>query len=343
MAEAPEAEHRDGGLRVEAPLHAGLHYHVLSHLDLGRDSASIYQPRPVVPSWVAALSAAYRHSPERLGLQFVPLWTADLEALDGGLGTGPMAAAMRVALDAERPAVESARALDDRAARRQRFEAEVRPDLQRARAWLYGGSAPPLRILDVPALGAHGRAMAVRGGRVVAVSLAEPSEHIFCQILHEETHPVSDPTVARSGGRRDTRAGSAGYEAHAALERAAVLKGAEAVAAATPGRADAYARWCARYGITLPHPAPTPPHPAPAPPRRPAQVACAAWALGLLSPLAASLAAASWWVGVATSLFCLWVWHRSPVDRALPPRWRRWAALSLGALPLALTVAAVLP
>ncbi|MEZ4435894.1 MAG: hypothetical protein R3F65_26145 [bacterium] len=31
-------------MRITRPFHAWLHYHVLSHLDLGRDGGSLYDP-----------------------------------------------------------------------------------------------------------------------------------------------------------------------------------------------------------------------------------------------------------------------------------------------------------
>lgn len=237
-------------ITVERPLHAALLFHVLSHLDLGRDAASIYDPRRPTPPWLAPLRAAYRADPQRLRVHFLAHWTADLETLDAALGPGKLADALRVALRAERATVEAALARDDAAARRARFESEVAPALIRCRDALHAGAAPPLRVLDVPALGPHGRGLGLPRERVVAVSLAPPSDHVFCQVLHEEVHPITDPRVQaawRGEKVRDTRAGSAGHALHAALERAALDEGADVIAACAPEFEDAYARWCARF------------------------------------------------------------------------------------------------
>lgn len=237
-------------ITVERPLHAALLFHVLSHLDLGRDAASLYDPRRPKPPWLEPLRAAYRADPQRLRVHFLAHWTADLATLDAALGPGKLADALRVALRAERAAVEAALARDDAAARRARFEAEVAPALTRCRDALHAGAAPPLRVLDVPALGPHGRGLGLPRERVVAVSLAPPSDHVFCQVLHEEVHPITDPRVQaawRGERTRDTRAGSAGHALHAALEAAALDEGADVIAACAPEFVEAYARWCARF------------------------------------------------------------------------------------------------
>ena len=85
------------------------------------------------------------------------------------------------------------------------------------------------------------------------MSLAEPAEHVLCQVLHEETHVVTDPIVCAQwpadGPARDTAVGSAGYERHRALETAAVEVGEAVIAARAPRWLDAYRRWRGRYGV----------------------------------------------------------------------------------------------
>lgn len=110
---------------------------------------------------------------------------------------------------------------------------------------------PPLKVLDVPAMGRSGRAVG-RERRLIAVSLAEPWEHVLCQIFHEETHIASDPAVMRSRRHeapRDTHAGTAGHALHAALEAAAVNLGEQLIRKRAPELRGAYQRWRARYGM----------------------------------------------------------------------------------------------
>jgi hypothetical protein len=85
--------------------------------------------------------------------------------------------------------------------------------------------APPLVVVDAPALGAAGRATTVGDERVVAVSFAQPLAHVLMQVLHEEVHPITDPLVMAELGDvdRDTHADGAGFGVHQALEQTAVM------------------------------------------------------------------------------------------------------------------------
>lgn len=251
-----------GWVRVGRHLSATLAYHVLSHLDLGRDAASLHAPgRPRRP-WAAPLRAAYGAAPGRTALQFVGLYGWTVDELVARLGEGRLAtledpAGRRLcelfagALEFERGAVEREFALDSaaHAARARRFAPLLAP-LVRCRAALWrrlGRTPPPLVVLDCPALGRHGRGMTYRPTRRgVAVSLGEPPEHVFCQILHEETHPVSD-RHGRDGPARDTRVGARGFASHRRAEQRAVALGAEVVAAAAPELSEAFATWIARH------------------------------------------------------------------------------------------------
>ncbi|MCA9654818.1 MAG: hypothetical protein KC501_33185, partial [Myxococcales bacterium] len=129
---------------------------------------------------------------------------------------------------------------------------ELGEPLQRLRAalWEQQGPPPPLIVLDCPALGLAGRGGADERGRVVAVSLAAPIEHLLCQILHEEVHAITDPVVRTQGGgaTQDTRAGTPGHALHAALEHAALEVGRAVIEARAPAWSQAYARWQARFG-----------------------------------------------------------------------------------------------
>lgn len=232
---------------IVRPLRAWTHYHVLAQIDLGPDAANLFAGGPS-PPWARALSDAYRRSGDRLALQHTPMTQRST--------TDPtLRAAFDAALAAVEPALEQAWQRDRPEERHERFHLEVAPALEACRRHAWGGRPPPLLVWDVPALGRHGRAAAANGRRIVATSLAEASDHVFCQILHEEMHPISDPLVAEllgDLGARDTRAGSGGFIIHRALETAAVEAGRQIVEQAAPQLRAAYARWCAANGVADP-------------------------------------------------------------------------------------------
>ena len=246
-------------VEVVRALHVELVYHVLSHLDLGRDAASLHDPaRPARP-WVEPLRAAYEAAPARLAVQVLPLRASDLEHLRRVLASaapGSLAACLLDAVEEQLGAVEARWAADRPAAVRRL--GSLRPWLGarlaplREALWARTDQpAPPLRLLDCPSLAAGdwslGRATWDGGGRVCAVSLAPPREHVLCQVLHEEVHPVTDPGEAAAG--QDTRPGTAGHAGHRARELRAVEVGQELVDARAPELAAAYAAWRARYGV----------------------------------------------------------------------------------------------
>lgn len=246
-------------IELSASSHVDLAYHVLSHLDLGRDAASLYRAGRPEPSWAPALLAAYHASPGRLWAHFAPLQSDSIDGLLRKIPDEALRAAMARALELERPGFE-ARWQAERSARAvvlEQAERELLDRLGALREALWEDldqAAPTLQLLHTPALGRHARAGWLRGARRVATSLAEPVEPTLCQVFHEECHPITDPQVAatRSVADRDTRAGAANYEAHMALERAAVEHGRLVIARVMPGLSSSYARWCARFGIGLP-------------------------------------------------------------------------------------------
>ncbi len=229
-------------------------YAVLARLDLGADAASLYNPRLPAGPWVPPLLEAYRAAPGRLVLQGVGL-----------LGRGDLCARLRDQPPAgledasgRRLCAATADGLDATTSEPLHYaEAprEIVEPLQvlRAALWERVGPPPALVLVDCPALGAAGRAVTGTEGRVVAVSLAEPAEHVLCQVLHEETHAVTDPLVRRSwpagGAIRDTAVGSPGYARHRALETAAVEVGDALIAARAPKWSEAYDRWRSRFGV----------------------------------------------------------------------------------------------
>jgi hypothetical protein len=253
-------------IEVTRPLVPELCYHVLSHLDLGRDAASMFRRRDEPRSaWVEPLRHAYLAAPGRLSIHVAPLGCRDLDALRdalarvaiGGLD-GALRAALLAAVQAEWEGVER-RWRDgaaEGAARAVAIGALLRHRLQPLREHLWSGLgqlAPPLEVLDCDALLSapftFGRGATVRGRRLVAVSLAADAEHVLLQILHEEIHPVSDPAVTgpRRGAARDTRARSEGYGLHIELERVAVELGWALLEARDPALLPAYRRWCEQW------------------------------------------------------------------------------------------------
>lgn len=243
---------------------AALCYHVLAHLPLGRDAASLFDDTLPSRPWVDDLLRAYADAPGRLLVHWLGLRWADggLEGLrrdpPQGLRDEAGQALLRCFLDAiesERDAFMTAwdASTTPAEARLAEVSAEIREPLTTLREalWEQQGPAPALTVLDCPALGLAGRGGATPSERRVAVNLAAPVEHVLCQVLHEEVHPVTDPVV-REGlppVAQDTRAGSPGHATHAALEQAAIEVGEALILARAPSWAPAYARWRDRFGV----------------------------------------------------------------------------------------------
>lgn len=236
---------------------ADLAWHVLACLDLGADAASLRDP--ALPAAPRALLDAYGAASGRLWLHWAPLWLQDdedqLVALETVLNRTPALgdAAGRALcahlLGAASEAEQRHAARWESASHTPSAAAALVPPLVAVRASLWSPAAPPpLRVLHAPSLRHHARAATVRGERVVATSLDEPPSHSLCQILHEETHPISDRTVPPAGDR-DTRAGSPGHATHLRLERAAVERTAVALSSAAPELLPAYAEWRRRHSM----------------------------------------------------------------------------------------------
>jgi len=241
----------------------------LRHLDLGRDAASLWRPLSEGQEeavWAGPLVRLYREAPadERIGVQVAPLQVEGLDPLLALLRAQatPLTETLADLLLVEEPAVWSQWRAEDAAfeARLVEVEAALCGPLQRLRAALWAraeGRLPPLQVWDAAPLGPHGRALALDGCRRCAVSLAQPLEHVFCQIFHEETHAVADPeTWARwrqqgrheaTRGGRDTHTGGEGYGLHREIEQHAIAVGAEVIAEALPAWMPAYERWCAPF------------------------------------------------------------------------------------------------
>ena len=257
-------------ITIHRPLHAELLYHVLAHLDLGPDAASLFRPDLLARPWVRGLLSAYKNSAGRLAVHGLPLCTGDLDAMMRALKPGGttqlddeagqlLAGRLAAALGAERARVtlrmeQTARQAETLAAE---VLASLRGPLTRLRAGLWAETeVPRLRILDCDALlrggGTHGRGMVHGGEQVVAVSLAAPRELLLCQLLHEELHAVTDPQVLVGGtdGARETHVHGEGFALHLRLERRAVEAGQELFQAHAPELLGVYLLWCRDIGIT---------------------------------------------------------------------------------------------
>lgn len=261
----------DGEARItlSRPLHAQLLYHVLSHLDLGEDAASLLRPGLPARPWVRGLLEAYLAAPNRLAVQVLALFTDDLEQMNRWLtadaefpGAGDedrrLAGRLAAALDVEQKRVtEAEQAFQPNNAGLLKTITPVLSPLRKA-LWKEAGKSPPeLSILDCPALatpnGTHGRATPRTDGNllVVAVALAAPTEQLLCQLLHEEIHAVTDPETDHDPGHpgQDTRLHSPGAQRHHQLELRAARRGRELIRDHAPDMQASYATWMRRHGM----------------------------------------------------------------------------------------------
>jgi hypothetical protein len=264
FASGPTGPREDGdviAIEITRSFAAEATYQILAGLPLAADAANLHRPSEPAGRWAGPLGLAYRAAPERLQLQSIGLrhetMAALLEALRGGPAGMRDPASRRVARVFADALARYASPRDfeadaeAHAQRRRAFERDAQPDLVTLRAALYethDASPPPLRIVDCPALGPHGRATTLYDGtQLVAVSLATDPEAALMQVFHEQIHPVTDPLVA-ADRPRETAVGRPGYAVHARIERLALDVGAALVEARAPHRADAYTRWMSRFG-----------------------------------------------------------------------------------------------
>ncbi len=198
--------------------------------------------------------AAYRAAPGKLTIQVIGLRHTTVDSLVNALRFDPPAAlsdprgrtlarCFAAALDAEREGFEVASPTP---------MAAVGTKLAVLRQALWdpqGRDAPPLRILHAPALGPNGRATRVGAERRVAVSLTQDPDHVLCQVLHEEIHPITDPIVLAERKERDrsTTRGAPGFGLHAELETVAVAATEAFLAARSPDLLPAFVRWRSRF------------------------------------------------------------------------------------------------
>jgi hypothetical protein len=259
LPSAPAVAPLPAEVRVERWQAPALAAHVLAHLDLGADAANAFDAGLPERPWVPGLLEAYRKAPGHLLLQVVGLRHESVDALVRELRfdpppglTDPHGRALAVrfadALEAEQEAFFA-----DWAAEGPTLPGRFAKKLAALRQALWspqGRDAPPLRVLDAPALGIQGRATRVGTERRVAVSLAQDPEHVLCQVLHEEIHPITDPVVLadRKDRDRSTAVGTPGFGLHAELESVAVQATEAFLAARSPDLIPAFERWRARFG-----------------------------------------------------------------------------------------------
>lgn len=249
-------------IRWARELEPALVFHVLAHLDLGRDAASIFDETLPEHEWVAGLREAYAAASGRLQVHALalrhreglePMRDAPPPSLHDAAGR-QLLERLLDAMASEREAFVEAWAASEREAEARRGEVAARIgeplDVLRRALWEQHGDPPALTVLDCPALGLAGRGGSDPHGRIVAVSLAAPVDHLLCQILHEEIHPVTDPVIRESmpSFSQDTRVGTPGHALHDAIEHAAIEVGEALILARAPAWAEAYARWQERLG-----------------------------------------------------------------------------------------------
>ena len=243
-------------IRFGRSRHVDLFYEVLSHLDLGKDAASLYIERPHDPVWAKTIRDAYIRELPRSGVyQFLPLRCADLKALVARLQHDQLTCA--------RGMVQAMSELSSNHA--QRWQQDARKDALRIGAicneispglislrqalWAHIGQSPwPLTVFHTKAIGRHGRGIGFEKQRAIAVSLEMPAAYALCQIFHEETHVVSDRRIVDREKRR-TYPGASGYDIHQKLEKEAIALGGRVIKETLPSLWGAYKQWMESWRV----------------------------------------------------------------------------------------------
>ncbi len=232
-----------------------LAFRVFAHVDLGEDAASLYDPKLPVRPWAEGLAAAWRAAPGRLALVALAMRDRTVDALVAALRSDVPTAladpAGRALITLFSTALLDLHPVEGGVVpSASPPHASLPKDLAHLRALLWEAQPtppPPIVVLDCPALGTRGRAVAWAGLRRVAVSFDTSVEHVLMQVLHEEMHVLTDPHVlaGRSLDARDTRAGSDGHALHLELEEVAIAATDALIRAKAPGWHGAFTQWCA--------------------------------------------------------------------------------------------------
>ena len=276
-------EHLEWRLTIEYRAHVDIFYTLLSQIinpdDAARIPTSLHHPlpglSPLTSESRSRLMIDYYADPRRLTLHALPLITQDLDGLTAHLSsdtqlTEPLRTGLLTALSDDRVLMRSS--LDqlksefNHACRSPALSKLLR-DLQRCRRALHSEMPPPLRLIHTPALGRAGRGCIEAGTQLIATSFLSPHEHLFCQLLHEETHSVTDHQVLKrmhSQGHsqgsfdeltfialhRETRPNRGDASIHHALEEAAVSRSTQVISGVCPHRRAADLIW--RQGLNIP-------------------------------------------------------------------------------------------
>lgn len=226
------------------------YYHVLRGIDLGADASSLFDG--VERPWSAELSRLYpRGTNLATRLQVLPLVAPDLETVTRRLRAMEDAFCLALAdvLDREAPALRDDwnRQLPDLQTRTDAVAETMTEELEVARTvlWSYANRTPAKALILHASIDGHGRAATTTGHQVIAVSFADPDAQLFCQILHEDTHAISDPMVMATwnGGPRSTKRGAPGFTLHEVLEARALALTHDVLARTVPQRLADYERW----------------------------------------------------------------------------------------------------
>lgn len=172
--------------------------------------------------------------------QVLPLMTRNYGSLYQAAGDDLLGISLRDAWTFEHGRATAEWQSDERYGERlQRFWGGTADRLARCRAALWGGAAPDLMILDVPALAAHGRGRTVGHRRFVAADLGQPPAHVLFRVLYEEARAreITRRSTAMEGGGGD------GWTLHMSPGAVAMRRAGELIEAEAPESRPAFQRW----------------------------------------------------------------------------------------------------
>ena len=128
-------------------------------------------------------------------------------------------------------------------------------DLMACRQVLFKKSSI-LKLVHIPSLKRHARAFHHASTTWIACDLTRPAAHCFCQILHEETHQVSDALFFKryphlSFHAHHTTKSMIESHIHPILEQLAMRHASRIIATTCPHRIADDQKWKQRYTPTL--------------------------------------------------------------------------------------------
>lgn len=251
-------------IATRSPAHAALYYQVLAQLDLGRDAANLFRDDLVAASKLTeedrqSLVDAYLKTPNRIVAQILPLLVDDLPTLSRLLArrvppsSDPFAKELLAQI---LEAIETAKVNFRPTTSRDVTALAAR--LEDLREFLWApDTPPPLELWDCPALlsgnATHARATQRKDRHIIALSFDASDEEFLIQVLHEDTHPLTDPPIRAgfAGVSQDTQAGSVGFQLHRALETAVVERNQELFEEHAKDLLEPYVRWRKRMNMPI--------------------------------------------------------------------------------------------